>query len=97
MLLVDIPVYIDSGDKNIIRYRNVESEEWFYMYMDIETIHLLVENYGIISTIQVPTRYRCCDNPTTGKNIILNYCGANIELHCGNNSKFDLSLLDQIH
>ena len=95
MLLVDIPKYIEYGDKNIVKYRDVESEEWFYIYMDIETINLLVQNYGIIATVQVPTIYRSCDNPTTGNYFKLNYCGAELELYCGNNTKFYLPHLEQ--
>ena len=95
MLLVDIPYYLYSGETNIVKYRNTDDEDWYYMYMDIETINLLLQNYGIISTVQVPGIYRCCDNPTTGKIVNLNYCGAKIILECRNNTKFDLNHLEQ--
>ncbi len=95
MLLLGIPEYIEYGNKNVVKYRNVESEEWFYIYMDIETINLLLRNYGVISTKQIPSVYRCCDNPTTGKTVRLNYCGAKLQIECGNDSKFYLPVLEQ--
>lgn len=80
---------------NILKYRNVDDDIWYYLYIDIETLNLLVRNFGIISTVKNPTGYTCCDNPSTSKYINLKYCDANIELYCGNNASFNLSKIEQ--
>jgi len=63
--------------------------------MDIETLNLLVTNYGIISTCKMPTVSTSCDNPTTGDVVKLKYCGADVQLHCGNNTPFHLPHLEK--
>jgi len=95
MLLIEFQTEINNGYDNILKYRNVNEYDWYYMYIDVESLNLLVENFGIVSTIQIPTIYRCVDNPTTGKEINLNYCGANIKMNCGNDIHFYLPLLEQ--
>ena len=95
MLLLEIPIDLQYGIKNIVKYREVDSTDWYYMYMDIETLNWLVQNYGIISTRRIPTMNTSCDNPTTGQLVCLKYCGASITMRCGNNTKFYLPLLEQ--
>ena len=95
MLFIEFQTEFNYGNDNILKYRNVNECDWYYMYIDIETLNLLVENFGIISTVQIPNIYRCIDNPTTGKEINLNYCGANIKMTCGNNTLFYLPYLEQ--
>lgn len=95
MLFIEIQTEFNSGCNNIIKYRNIDNDNWFYMYIDIETLNSLIENFGIISTIQFPTKYRCADNLTTGKEINLKYCGANIKLYCGNYTYFYLPYIEQ--
>ena len=80
---------------NILKYRNVDDDKWYYLYIDIETLNLLVTNYGIISTYKTPTKYTNCDNETTSKIINLKYCDANIQLCCGNNTAFYLPHIEQ--
>jgi len=80
---------------NILKYRNVDDDNWYYLYIYIETLNLLVTNYGIISTYKLPTEYTNCDNETTSKNIKLKYCGADINLWCGNNTAFYLPYIEQ--
>jgi hypothetical protein len=67
------------------------------MYLDIETLNLLINNFGIISTYKTPTRCTSCDNQTTGKDILLKYCGADIQIGCGNNAYFYLPLIEQYY
>jgi len=80
MLFVEIPVNFNNG-LNIIKYRNVKEEDWYYLYIDIETLNLLIMNFGIISVYRNPTKSICCDRPTTGNIIQMKYCGADIELN----------------
>lgn len=81
MLLVDFPIELQYGD-NIVRYREVESSDWYYLHMDIETLNLLIQNYGLISTVRTPTGFTNCDNPTTGAEICVKYAGVDIVMVC---------------
>lgn len=94
MLFVEFQPKLNSG-LNIIKYRNVDDDSWYWMYIDIETLNLLITNYGIVSTYKKPTQYTNCDNLTTTKNIKLKYCGADIQLKCGNNGQFYLPHIEQ--
>ena len=80
---------------NILKYRNVDDDNWYYLYIDIETLNLIVTNYGIISTYKIPTQYTNCDNETTSKIIKVKYCGADVKLCCGNNGPFYLPYIEQ--
>lgn len=95
MLFIEFQTEFNYGNDNILKYRNVNDNDWYYMYIDIETLNLLVENFGIVSATQIPTIYRCIDNPSTGKEINFKYCGANIKLKCGNDTPFYLPYLEQ--
>ena len=94
MIFIELPIEFNDI-KNIIKYRNVNDDSWYYMYIDIETLSDLIYNFGIISTIKIPTKNSTCDNPSTGNIIKLKYCGADIELICNNKSRFHLPYLDQ--
>lgn len=94
MLLIEFEEHLIDG-LNILKYRNVEDNNWYYIYIDIETLNLLVTNFGIISTKRFPTQNICLDNPSTSKHINIKYCGASIELYCGNNTKIYLPILEQ--
>ena len=83
MLFIEIPQEFDYGDKNIIKYKNVNDDKWYYLYIDIETLNLLVSNYGIISCVQ-EIGHRYVDSPLTGDEVYLEYCGAKIKLYCKN-------------
>ena len=94
MLLIEFEENITDG-KNILKYRNIEEDFWYYLYIDIETLNLLVTNFGIISTIRFPTENINLDTPLTRQNINIKYCGAPIELCCRNNKKISLLILEQ--
>jgi hypothetical protein len=94
MLIIEFPHDLRS-DMNIVMYRNIDDDIWYYLYIDIETLNLLIMNYGIISTHKIPTKYTNCDNPTTSKIIKLTYCGADIQLRCGNNTYFYIPDIEQ--
>jgi hypothetical protein len=94
MLFIEFETNLKSG-LNILKYRNINDDTWYYLYIEIETLNLLVRNYGIISTYKIPTKITNCDNPSTSKIIKLKYSGADIELWCGNNSSFYLPYIEQ--
>lgn len=94
MLFIEFQTNLNSG-VNIVKYRNINDDVWYYLYMDIETLHLLITNYGIISTYKIPTQPLNCDNPTTSKTVQLTYCGAGIQLYCGNKTSFYLPWIEQ--
>jgi hypothetical protein len=94
MLFIEFQTELNY-DENILKYKNVDDDNWYYLYIDIETLNLLVTNFGIISTYKIPTKRICCDNETTSKNIKIIYCGASVELYCGDNSKFNLTKIEQ--
>ena len=94
MLLIEFEHNLNYG-LNILKYRNIEDDSWYYLYIDVETLNLLVTNYGIISTYKIPTKHTNCDNETTSKIINLKYCGADIKLCCGNNTAFYLPYIEQ--
>lgn len=94
MLFIEFETNLIS-DYNILKYRNVDDDNWYYLYIDIETLNLLVTNYGIISTYKIPTKHTNCDNETTSKIIKLKYCGADIKLQCCNNTAFYLPNIEQ--
>jgi hypothetical protein len=94
MLFIEFQTNINHG-MNIVKYRNINDDVWYYLHMDIETLNLLISNYGIISTYKIPTKFTNCDNPTTSKIINIKYCGADIQLCCGSKALFHLPLIEQ--
>lgn len=94
MLLIEFEENLKYG-LNIVKYRNVEDDNWYYLYTDIETLALLVTNFGIISTWRIPTEPILVDSPLTSKKINMKYCDAPIELYCGNNAYCYLPILEQ--
>jgi len=79
---------------NIIKYRNVNNDEWYYLEIDLETLNLIITNFGIISTYKIPTIKTNCDNETTSKTIKLKYCNANILINCNSKMYQNLNLND---
>ena len=94
MIFIEFQTNLIYG-MNILKYKNINDDSWYYLYIDIETLNLLVSNYGIISTYKIPAKFSNCDNPTTSKIIDLKYCGANLQLYCGNNTAFYLPYIEQ--
>jgi hypothetical protein len=94
MLLIEFNENLSYG-LNIIKYRNAKDNIWNYLHIDIETLHLLLLNFGIFSTKIIPNKKINIDNLTTSKNIIMKYCGAPIQLYCGCNDNFNLAILEQ--
>jgi hypothetical protein len=94
MLLIEFESNLNCG-LNILKYRNTTDDSWYYLYIDIETLSILLTNFGIISTLRMPTKPICIDIPETGKCIQMKFCDAPIELYCGNNAPFYLPILEQ--
>ena len=81
---------------NMVKYRNIDDDIWYYLYLNIETLNLLLFNFGIFSTLKMPTKDAYCDNPYSGREINVKYCGADIKLYCGNNNNtFNLSDIEK--
>jgi hypothetical protein len=94
MLLVEFSPNLTS-EFNILKYREINDDKWYYLHIDIETLNLLINNLGIISTYKNPTQYTCCDNITTSTEITVKYCGAPIKMYCQNKSYFYLPYIEQ--
>ena len=94
MLLIEFDCDL-KYELNILKYRNVDDDAWEYLYIDIETLSILLANFAIISTLRFNIDYICLDMPYTDKRIQLKYCGADIELYCGNNAAFYLPIMEQ--
>jgi len=88
MLFIEFQTNLNYG-LNFLKYRNIDDDIWYYLYIDIETLNLLVTNY------KIPTKITNCDNPTTSKISKLKYCGDDIQLCCGNNTIFYLPYIEQ--
>ena len=95
MLLIEFDPNLKYGYNNIIKYRDVEDSVYYYLYIDVETLHLLLLHFGILSTWIIPTEKNCLDNLTTTKNIKCTFCNAQIELYCGNNTLFNMNIMEQ--
>ena len=91
MLLIEF----NKNFNGIIHYRNVDDDKWNKLNIDIEILNLLISNFGIISTIIIQPPCINIDNPSTGTEICMKYCGADISLHCGCNVPFNFSNLEQ--
>jgi hypothetical protein len=94
MLFIEFDYNLNYG-LNILKYRNIDDDKWYYLYIDIETLHLLVKNFGIISLTRIPAQYIPVDNPLTSKKIHMKYCDVSIEMYCGDKTRFHLPLLEQ--
>ena len=94
MLLIEFSENIAYG-VNILKYRNIEDDNWYYLYIDIETLDLLLTNFGIMTTKRIPTLHINIDNYSTSKNVCVNYCGAKINMCCKNNTPIYLPVLEQ--
>lgn len=93
MLLIEFEENITQG-LNIVKYRNVEDDTWYYLYIDVETLHLLIQNFGIVSTKKMPAQTTVCiDNPSTCKHIAMTFCNAPINIYCGSNDQLSLAML----
>ena len=91
MIIIEFPKHLTYGVNNIIKYRDIDDNKWHYLYVDIETLNLLILNFGILSSNRIPLQPIYTDNSSTGKNISVKYCGAKINMRCGNNSYVSLS------
>ena len=96
MIFVEFQTNLNYG-LNMLKYRNIEDDNWYYLYLDIETLNLLITKFGIISTYKIPTKITNCDNETTCKIINIKYCGTDIKLFCGNNTPFYIPYLEQYY
>ena len=95
MLLIEFSCNLTTDGLNLLKYRHVDCADWYYLYIDIETLNLLLQNFGIMSTLKIPTQPVNIDNLSTGELIRVKYCDAPILLYCGNNAAMYLPILEQ--
>jgi hypothetical protein len=80
MLIIDFPTNL-MEQNNLIKYKNIKEDDWYYMYIDMDILCLLLFNFGMVSTVTLPgIKPACCDNPSTGKKCCVKYCGADITI-----------------
>lgn len=77
--------YMQYTENNIaVRYKDSSTDEWHCITIDIRTLGLLIENFGMIACEYNPytsTRPNL-DNGTTNIWAHVNYCGAPITIPC---------------
>ncbi len=92
MLLVEFPMNIQQNWV-VIKYRDMNDDNmWHLMEIDIETLHLLLSNFGIIGLRRMPMNKIISDNGTLSPDIKVNFCGASITMPC---CPFALSAYDR--
>ena len=91
MILIEFPQQLQPGKTTILKYKMVEENDWYYLYIDIETLHILVSNFGIISTVLFPPFSYCIDHPSTGADIKVSYGGAEVQLCCTNCTNINIA------
>lgn len=86
------------GQNIVLKYRHVNEICWCYLFVDIETLNLLVKNFGIYSTVKninYTRKFSSIDNMSTSKDIYVKYCGAEIKISCQKNTYQNISALKQ--
>lgn len=92
MLFIEFNFEQNNFNEEItIRYRHVDSIEWFYLQIDILTLNHLLLKYGILQIWRFPYKLICADNPITGKQVKMKWNGAEISMVCGYGNHFDTS------
>lgn len=67
MLIIEFSPNIKYGS-NLLKYRNINDNKWYTLHINIETLGLLLRNFGIIKN-------------DDEKKAMVKYCGAKIELY----------------
>jgi hypothetical protein len=94
MLLIEFAYNLQYG-LNILKYRDALDHNWYYLYIDIETLHLLLINFGVLSTYRIPTQVFSLDTPLTSTKINVTFSGAPLQLYCDSNAHFYLPIMEQ--
>lgn len=84
MLFIEFPMHLQPTN-NLIKYKEVTGTDgWQYMYLDLETLNLLLFHFGTRATTRPhPTQQCSCDNESTGFMVTAKYCGTPIKMICG--------------
>jgi hypothetical protein len=88
MLLIEFDENINCSDLNILKYRGVENEDWYYLYVDLATLNLLISNFGMVGAKRYDRGTIQLDNGTDNEHIDVKYCGSDITLRCFNSRPF---------
>ena len=97
MLLIEFDPIITDDQHILVKYRDINEADWFYVYCDLSTLNILLNFFGIVSVMRFSGRVNC-DNGTLSNEINLKYCGAAIHVSCNryyNYFKFNLAILEQ--
>ena len=65
MILIEFETNLDNGVVNILKYKGKYEDKWNFLFIDVETLNLLITNFG---------------SPTAPRIIELNYCGAALQI-----------------
>jgi len=64
------------------------------MEIDIETLGMLLFNFGIIG-LRYYKKPIYLDTPLSSSDLQVQYCGSEVTLQCRNKTKFNLAILEQ--
>ena len=45
MILIEFETNLDSGVVNILKYKSINEDKWHFLFIDIETLNLLITNF----------------------------------------------------
>jgi hypothetical protein len=102
MIIIEFEENIKNNEKILLNYRDINNDNWQYLYIDLETLNLLISYVGIISINRFTNKNITSDNGTLSEDIAINYCGSEIIVSCApylskySHSKFVLENLIQI-
>lgn len=74
MILIEFERNLNQGNF-VLKYGNVNDNKWNYLKIDIETLNLLVRNFGVDASFS-----NISTNETPDKIIKLKYCGSDVQL-----------------
>ena len=75
--------YIPINNSIVKHEDQIENPEWCQMIMDLETLNMLIQNFGMQSIYKIPEQRGNCDNGTLSREVRVRYCGAEIKMICG--------------
>ena len=76
MLIIEFAQNLTS-ELIAVRYKENVNDEWSVIDMDIKTLNLFVQNFGIIAQGS-----ELLDSPQTGSEFTVNYCGCLVKIKC---------------
>jgi hypothetical protein len=87
MILIDFNYNITNESEILIKYRNFNEDVWYNMLIDIKTLSVLINNFGIACVNYLYNLYNKEINLDIGRNLDncdVNYCGYKLTLYLRN-------------